>query len=148
MGQFVEDTVLWTAPREFGDKKDCVRLEQGEYKENPTFNLREMWQTPDGEYRWSQVRADKNGKYWSRFGIKAAELRGLGEALIAAADAVQGQERRPGATNAGGRPGVVAGQRSRTSPPREVAEQQRFDDQTRSRGRVQPRDEDDTDLPF
>lgn len=135
---FQNDEILWTGDRAFGDKKDRVQLEQGEYNGKPTFCLRETWCTPDGEYRWSQVRPDKNGKYWARFQLKAGELRSLGEALIAAANVADAATPRQ-------RPNGQDGQSRRQASPKEQKEINRYEQATRG---LPPADHGEDDIPF
>jgi hypothetical protein len=86
---FEEPTLIAKFDRSFGDKKEELRFERGEYKGKPTFALRAYWQTPDGAWRWcTQQPSQAGGKCWKALHLKAHELQALGEALIhAAADA-------------------------------------------------------------
>ena len=80
-----EDTqVIATFDRSWGDRKEQLQLERGEYNGKPTFALRVLWKTPDGQWRWSPKKPTANGKTWESLNLKARELRALGEALIAA----------------------------------------------------------------
>lgn len=83
---FEENTVLAKFNRSFGDKKEELRLERGEYNGKPTFTLRLYWQTPDGAWRWASQKPTTSGKCWERLNLKQKELQALGEALIAAAN--------------------------------------------------------------
>lgn len=81
-----EPTILATLDRSYGDKKERLQLEQGEYQGKKTFALRVAWLTPDGQWRWSAKKPTSTGKYWDVLNLKERELRELGEALIAAAE--------------------------------------------------------------
>jgi hypothetical protein len=86
MSQFEEPTILAQLDRSFGDRKEELRLEQGEYQGKPTFTLRLVWQGQDQKWRWSQQRPSaSSGKCWQQLNVRAGELLKLGEALIAAA---------------------------------------------------------------
>ncbi len=85
---FEEPTVLATFDRSFGDKKERLQLERGEYNGKPTHTLRLYWQTPDGAWRWCSQKPTQSGKCWERLNLKSKELRALGEALIAASEDV------------------------------------------------------------
>ncbi len=85
---FEEPTVIATFDRSFGDKKERLQLERGEYNGKPTFTLRLYWQTPDGAWRWSSQKPTQSGKCWERLNLRAKELRAVGEALIAASEDV------------------------------------------------------------
>jgi hypothetical protein len=82
---FEEPTLIAKFDRSFGDKKEELRFERGEYKNKPTFALRMYWQTPDGAWRWCTQTPGDNGKCWKAFHLKAHELQALGEAFIHAA---------------------------------------------------------------
>lgn len=81
---FSEPEVIATFDRSWGDKKEELRLERGEYQGKPTFSLRLYWQTPDGAWRWAAQKPTQSGKCWERLNLKGKELRALGEALVAA----------------------------------------------------------------
>jgi hypothetical protein len=86
MSQFEEPTVLAALDRSFGDRKEELRLEQGEYQGKPTYTLRLCWQGQDGRWRWSQAKpSQSSGKCWQQLNVRAGELEALGNALIAAA---------------------------------------------------------------
>lgn len=84
MGQFAEPEVLATFDRTWGEKKEELRLERGEYQGNPTYSLRLYWQTPDGAWRWAAQKPTQSGKCWERMNLKGRELEKLGEALLRA----------------------------------------------------------------
>lgn len=86
MSNYPEPVILAECDRSFGDRKEKLRLEQDEYKGQPTFTLRVVWQGQDGNWRWSQQRPSENsGKCFKAMPLKANELLQLGEALISAA---------------------------------------------------------------
>lgn len=97
---FAEPEVIATFDRSWGDKKEELRLERGEYQGKPTFSLRLYWQTPEGQWRWAAQKPTTSGKCWERLNLKGKELRQLGEALIAASQ---------GASNDNGRARPRAG---------------------------------------
>jgi hypothetical protein len=78
---FKQDEVLWESDRSFGEKAEQLRLEKGEYQGKPTYSLRLMFKNRDGDWRWSQVRADSKGRHWASLNLRAKELPGLLEAL-------------------------------------------------------------------
>lgn len=82
---FTEPEVLASFDRSWGDKKEELRLERGEYQGKPTFALRVSWQAGDGVWRWAQSKPNQNGKCWQSLNLKARELEELGRALIEAA---------------------------------------------------------------
>lgn len=85
MSNYEEPTILAALDRSFGDRKEELRLEQGEYQGKPTYTLRLCWQGQDGKWRWAQQKpSQSSGKCWQQMHIKAGELQKLGEALIAA----------------------------------------------------------------
>lgn len=86
MSQFQEPDVIATFDRSFGDKKEELRLERGEYQGSPTFTLRLHWLSHDGKWRWASQKPTQSGKCWERLNIKQRELKALGEALIRAAE--------------------------------------------------------------
>lgn len=88
MTAFEEPEVLATFDRSFGDKKERLQLERGEFKGRDTFALRVCWLAQDGSWRWSAQKPSESGKVWQKLNLKARELRELGEALIAAAATV------------------------------------------------------------
>lgn len=112
MSTFEEPDTLAVFDRSYGDSKQELRLERGEYNGRPTYALRLYWQTPDGQWRWSAAKPSQSGKCWQSMSLKAKELRALGEALIAEA------------SGAGAHP---TQRRSRQTPPREQRELDRFD---------------------
>jgi hypothetical protein len=81
---FAEPEVIATFDRSWGDKKEELRLERGEYQGKSTFALRLYWQTPDGQWRWAAQKPTQSGKCWERLNLKGRELRELGEALVRA----------------------------------------------------------------
>jgi hypothetical protein len=83
---FEEPHVIAKFDRSYGDKKEELRLERGEYQGKPTFTLGLYWLTPDGSWRWSVQKPSQSGKTWQRFHLKAKELEALGHALVAAAN--------------------------------------------------------------
>jgi hypothetical protein len=86
MSNYEEPNVLCRLDRSFGEKKEELRLEQGEYEGKPTYALRVCWQGHDDKWRWAQQKPSQNsGKCWQQMHLKAGELQKLGEALIAAA---------------------------------------------------------------
>lgn len=80
-----QPTVLATFDRSWGDKKEELRLERGEYKGKPTHALRLYWKGNDGQWRWAAQKPTASGKCWERLNLKPDELLLLGEALIKAA---------------------------------------------------------------
>lgn len=92
---FTEPDILATFDRSFGDKKERLQLERGEYNGKPTFALRLAWQGGDGIWRWAQQRESKNGKCYERLSLKAKELEDLGRALIEAANSQPSAPARP-----------------------------------------------------
>lgn len=96
MSNYPEPVILAECDRSFGDRKEALRLEQDEYKGQPTFTLRVVWQGNDGNWRWSQQQPSQNsGKCFKALPIKANELLKLGEALISAARANGAQKMPP-----------------------------------------------------
>jgi hypothetical protein len=86
MSQFEEPTILAALDRSFGDRKEELRLEQGEYQGKPTYTLRLCWQGQDQKWRWSAAKPSAtSGKCWQQLNVRAGELEALGKALIAAA---------------------------------------------------------------
>jgi hypothetical protein len=86
MSQFEEPTILAALDRSFGDRKEELRLEQGEYQGKPTYTLRLCWQGQDQKWRWSQAKPSaSSGKCWQQLNVRAGELEALGTALIRAA---------------------------------------------------------------
>lgn len=83
---FEDPDILARFDRSFGDKKEELRLERGEYQGKPTYTLRLYWQTPDGSWRWASQKPTTSGKCWERLNLKARELRDVGAALMLAAD--------------------------------------------------------------
>lgn len=118
MSNYVEPETIATFNRSWKDRKEELRLERGEYNGRPTYTLRVYWQTDDGSWRWSSQKPTQSGKCWERLGLKAKELRELGEALIAEANS-HGDR----ATSA------PRGPQSRNSSPRNQAELDRFDNE-------------------
>ena len=94
-GSFEQPTVIATFDRSYGDKKEELRLEQGEFQGKPTFSLRLYWQTPDGAWRWAAQKPTQSGKCWERLNLKGRELKELGEALIRASQGVANDNRGP-----------------------------------------------------
>lgn len=92
---FEEPEVLATFDRSFGDKKEQLRLERGEYQGKPTYSLRLYWQAADGIWRWASQKPTQSGKCWERLNLKAKELRDLGAALMAAADGGSARPAQP-----------------------------------------------------
>lgn len=76
--------MLATIDRSWGDRKEELRLEKGDYEGKPTFTLRLHWQGGDGKWRWGVQKPTQSGKCWERLNLKARELRALGQALIEA----------------------------------------------------------------
>lgn len=91
---FAEPEVIATFDRSFGDKKEELRLEKGEFQGKPTFSLRLYWQTPEGGWRWAAQKPTTSGKCWERLNLKGRELRQLGEALITASSYVANDNSR------------------------------------------------------
>ena len=83
---FEEADILAKFDRSFGDKKEELRLERGDYQGKPTYTLRLYWQTPDGAWRWSSQKPTQSGKCWERLNLKSKELKAIGETLIRAAN--------------------------------------------------------------
>lgn len=81
---FAEPEVIATFDRSWGDKKEELRLERGEFQGKPTYALRLYWQTGDGQWRWAAQKPTQSGKCWERLNLKSRELRELGEALVRA----------------------------------------------------------------
>jgi hypothetical protein len=94
---FQEPDVIATFDRSYGDKKEELRLEKGEFNGNPTFTLRLHWQAGDGTWRWAAQKPTQSGKCWERLNLKAKELKALGEALIAASKQSGGINPKPAA---------------------------------------------------
>jgi hypothetical protein len=65
MADFEEPETLWEADRSFNDKAEMIRLEKGEYNGKSTYALRVLFKNRDGEWRWSQERADGKGRCWA-----------------------------------------------------------------------------------
>lgn len=82
---FTEPEVLASFDRSWGDKKEELRLERGEYQGKPTFTLRVSWRGTDGNWRWAQQKPNDKGKCWQSLNLKQRELEELGRALIEAA---------------------------------------------------------------
>lgn len=95
MGQFEEPTTLAKFDRSWGDKKEELRLERGEFQGKPTYSLRLYWQGQDGSWRWASQKPTASGKSWERINLKARELRELGAALLAAADGTPSESEAP-----------------------------------------------------
>ncbi len=93
---FTEPEIIASFDRSYGDKKEELRLERGDYQGKPTFCLRLYWQAGDGAWRWASQKPTQSGKCWERMNLKARELKAIGEALIQASAAMptQTQERR------------------------------------------------------
>lgn len=104
---FAEPNVIATFDRSWGDKKEELRLEQGEYQGKTTFSLRLYWQTPDGQWRWAAQKPTTSGKCWERLNLKSKELRQLGEALITASSYVANDNSRGRPTRGGTLPADV-----------------------------------------
>lgn len=94
MTAFEQPTVIATFDRSYGDKREELRFEQGEYQGKPTFSLRLYWQTPDGAWRWAAQKPTQSGKCWERLNLKGRELKELGEALIRASSGVANDNSR------------------------------------------------------
>lgn len=115
---FTEPNILWSNDRTYNDKKELVRLEQDEYNDRLTFTLRVCWSPEDDQWRWSQSRPDRNGKYWDAFRVREEELRSLGKALIAAADQFSQRAASGGKPQANrAAPAPARGARRPTAPP-------------------------------
>lgn len=99
---FAENEVIATFDRSWGDKREELRLERGEYQGKPTFSLRLYWQTPDGAWRWAAQKPTQSGKCWERLNLKQKELRDLGNALLHAAGAANDNSSRPRGASRGG----------------------------------------------
>jgi hypothetical protein len=96
MSNYPEPRILAECDRSFGDKHEKLRLEQDEYKGQPTFTLRVVWQGNDGNWRWSQARpSEKTGKVFQALHLKANELESLGKALIAAGQSAHRRSQQP-----------------------------------------------------
>lgn len=91
---FQEPEVIATFDRSYGDKREELRLERGEYQGKSTFSLRLYWQTPDGQWRWAAQKATTSGKCWERLNLKSRELKDLGEALIRASSGASNDNAR------------------------------------------------------
>lgn len=135
MSDFIPPDVIWRADRSWQDKQERIQLERGEYQGRPTYKLRMLWKTPDGQWRWSQARAATSGKTWAELGLKQKELRSLGELLIA--EASKEQPALGDAPDAPGSSGV-----SRRLPPREQRMLAHYD--SKPSGRPEHSDE----IPF
>ncbi len=94
---FQEPDVIAKFDRSFGDKKEELRLERGEFNGNPTFTLRLHWQAADGTWRWAAQKPTQSGKCWARLNLKSKELKALGEALIAASKTPANTNAKPAA---------------------------------------------------
>ena len=81
---YEEPTVIWESDRSFGDKKEKLQLELGEYNGRPTFTLRQLFETENG-WRWARAREDRNGRCWAAMNLREKELASLAEALMKAA---------------------------------------------------------------
>lgn len=92
---FQQPEVLWESDRSFADKHERVRLERSEYQGHPTFALRILWKTPEGDWRWSTARPDAKGRCWASLNLKAKELHGLAAALSRAACDLEGTSAAP-----------------------------------------------------
>ena len=86
MSQFEEPTMLAKFDRSFGDTKEELRLEAGEFNGSPTYALRRYFMGRDGRWRWVSQKPTQSGQCWERLNLKARELRALGEALILASE--------------------------------------------------------------
>lgn len=96
MSNYPEPKILAECDRSFGDKHEKLRLEQDEYKGQPTFTLRVVWQGNDGNWRWSQARpSEKSGKVFQALHLKANELESLGKALVAAGQSARRRSQQP-----------------------------------------------------
>lgn len=101
MSDFTEPETLWESDRTFGEKAELIRLEKGEYNGKSTYSLRVLFKNRDGEWRWSQARADGKGRCWASLNLKAKELKELGEALLREANDERAGELRRQAERAG-----------------------------------------------
>lgn len=141
---FEEPDVMWMSDRSYADKHERVQLELHQYQGRQTFRLRVLWQTPEGQWRWAPARPTSSGKVWQDFGLRAKELRSLGEALLKAADLAEGTEAQEG------RRAAAQGAPLRQPSPREQRELDRYDAGVRS-AKTPPAPaefEDDVDIPF
>jgi len=79
---FTDPEVLARFDRSYGDKKEELRIDRGEYKGVPTYTLRLYWQATDGTWRWNEQKPTQSGKCWERLNLKQRELEAIGLALI------------------------------------------------------------------
>jgi hypothetical protein len=87
MSEFIEPDIIWRSDRSYGEKRERVQLERGEFNGRPTYKLRALWQSDDGVWRWTRARETSSGKAWTEFGLKQRELESLGALLLAEAKA-------------------------------------------------------------
>lgn len=119
---YEEPEILIRLNRTYKDKAEALQLERGSFQGRSTFTLRQVWQPPgDDGWRWSRAREDSKGRCWASMSVKARELRELGEALIAAAEA------EGGPSAAALQPPMPSGVARRPPTPREQRELDRFD---------------------
>lgn len=147
MADFIQDDTIWRTTRSYEGKHDVLELQRGEYQGHPTYTLRELWVTPEGELRWAKTRPSKKGDCWSAMKLKSKELESLGKLLLAEARSHQPALERwvhpitPGGASSGPPEArYPSGQAKRQPTPREQKQLDSFDER--------PKFESDEDSPF
>lgn len=79
------DKIILEKHREYesnGENKGAgIQLSESEYNGRTYFTLRTIWLTPDGQWRWSTVKPDSQGRSWSAIKLGEDELKELYRAL-------------------------------------------------------------------
>ncbi len=80
-----QDKILLEKHREYetnGETKGAgIQLSESEYNGRNYLTLRTIWLTPDGQWRWSTVRPDSQGRSWSAIKLSDDEAKELYQAL-------------------------------------------------------------------
>jgi hypothetical protein len=125
MADFQQPDTLVELPERQGrnGSTERLRLERSEWQGKPVYALRLLFQTPEGQWRWSLAKAAKDGRRWAALSLRTRELRALGAALIQAADEAEGGHHAPS------KPPLppLSGEPRRLPSAKEQRELERFD---------------------